>query len=69
MFYDSGTCGALMHHHPTLFSDYIQRKVTCGLFNGMVHNNPHWLVHTAHYSGDVATVELVCPHHLTSILL
>lgn len=59
----------ITHHQPTLFSDYTCSKITCGLFNGMVHDNAHWLVHTAHYSGEVATVEFVCPHHFTSITL
>lgn len=35
----------------------------------MVHNNAHWLVHAVHYSGDVAAVELICPHHFASITL
>lgn len=35
----------------------------------MVHNDAHGLVHAAHQSGDVATVELVCPHHFAGVAL
>lgn len=44
-------------------------KVTCGLFDGMVHDDAHGLVHTGHQSGDVATMELICPHHLAGVAL
>ena len=44
-------------------------EVTCGLFDGMVHYDAHWLVDIGHQSGDVATVELVRPHHFAGVAL
>lgn len=35
----------------------------------MAHNNAHGLVDVVHQSGDVATVELVRPHHLAGVAL
>lgn len=43
--------------------------MTCGLFDGMVHNDAHGLVHVVHQSGNVATMELVCPHHFAGVAL
>lgn len=47
----------------------IKGEITCGLFDGMVHNNAHWLVDVGHQNGDVAAVKLVGAHHLAGVAL
>ena len=44
-------------------------KITIGLFDGMVHHDAHGLVDIVHQGGDVATVELVGPHHFAGVAL
>lgn len=44
-------------------------KLTCGLFDRMVHNHAHGLVDIVHQNGDVTTVELVCPHYPACVAL
>lgn len=43
--------------------------ITCRLFDGMVHNDAHGLVHIVQHNGDIATVELVGPHYLAGVAL
>lgn len=47
----------------------VKLEVTCGLFDGMVHNDAHGLVDIVHQSGDVTTMELVRPHHFAGVVL